>query len=416
MNLIKSFLFLSFIMCMLQGCDKVESNTYYKVTMPVFEKMADIRKQTIATVAPQPIEQTGKIYIFQDFLFINEPMKGIHIFNNANPSNPQSVSFLNIPGNVDVAVKGHVLYADSYVDLLAFDLSNPAKPKLLNRIEEVFKNLYQYDYENNTLNNVIVRYVDTVLNSEGYRIYNPYISYYAETVNYYNSSGGGSYGQGGSMARFTLANEHLYAVDNSSLNLFDVSDKTKPSFKKNIPLGWGVETIFPYKNNLFIGTNSGMYIYDIQDASAPKELSRYEHVRACDPVVVNDDYAFVTLRTGAVCAGITNVLEVVDIKDLKNPKLLQTFQMQHPHGLGLAGDVLYLCEGKYGFKSFDASDVTKVGLSPIEHLAQLNSTDVIPGPKSLIVIGENGVCQYDYTDKKKLKLLSCISVESIEDL
>ncbi|MBD1428311.1 MULTISPECIES: LVIVD repeat-containing protein [Sphingobacterium] len=415
MNLIKSFLFIGLAMSVLLGCDKVESNTYFKTRLPVFEKMSVIRTQMTSVVEPQAIEQTGKIYIFKDYLFINEPMKGIHIFNNVNPSNPSAVAFLNIPGNVDMAVKDNVLYADSYVDLLAFDLSNPTKPTLLNRIEEVFKNVYQYDYENQTLNSVVVRYVDTVVSREYFRTYNPYINYYKETVNYSNSDGGGSYGQGGSMARFTLANEHLYAVDHSSMNLFDVSDKTKPSFKKNIKLGWGIETIFPYKDNLFIGTNSGMYIYNIEDASAPKELSRYEHVRACDPVVVNDDYAFVTLRTGAVCAGIVNVLEVVDIKDLKAPKLVKTFQMQNPHGLGLSGDVLYICEGKYGFKSFEASDVNNIGYSPIEHLSQLNSTDVIPGPKSLIIIGEKGVCQYDYSNKKSLKLLSCISVKPIQD-
>jgi hypothetical protein len=413
MNLIKSFLFLGIVLCMLSGCDKVESTTYYKATLPVFEKMSVVRKQMTSVVAPQPLEQTGKIYIFKDYLFINEPMKGIHIFNNSNPANPTALSFLNIPGNVDMAVKDNVLYADSYVDLLTFDLSNPEQPTLLHRVEEAFKNVYQYDYETKSLSNVIVRYVDTIINREDVHKYNPYVTKeYAYSDNF---NTGGSYGQGGSMARFTLANEHLYAVDHSSLNLFDVSDKAKPAFSKNIKLGWGIETIFPYKNNLFIGTNSGMYIYNIDDAAQPKELSRYEHVRACDPVVVNDDYAFVTLRTGAFCAGVVNVLEVVDIKDLTKPKLLKTFQMQNPHGLGLAGGVLYICEGQYGFKSFDAKDVTKVGDMPLEHLKQLNSTDVIPGPKSLIVIGENGVCQYDYSDKAKLKLLSCISVKPLVD-
>jgi len=398
---------------MLSGCDKVESNTYFKTRLPVFEKMSNMRKLMTSVVAPQPLEQTGKIYIFKDYLFINEPMKGIHIFNNANPANPTALSFLNIPGNVDMAVKDNVLYADSYVDLLTFDLSNPEQPTLLHRVEEAFKNVYQYDYETQSLSNVIVRYVDTIINREDVHKYNPYgIKEYAYSE---NISAGGSYGQGGSMARFTLANEHLYAVDNSSLNLFNVSDKTKPVFSKNIKLGWGIETIFPYKNNLFIGTNSGMYIYNIDDAAQPKELSRYDHVRACDPVVVNDDYAFVTLRTGAFCAGVVNVLEVVDIKDLTKPRLLKTFQMQNPHGLGLAGDVLYICEGQFGFKSFNAKDVTKVGDMPLEHLAKLNSTDVIPGPKSLIVIGENGVCQYDYSDKAKLKLLSCISVKPLVD-
>ncbi|MCA5003939.1 hypothetical protein IPZ78_02095 [Sphingobacterium sp. WQ 366] len=398
----------------MSGCDKVDSNTYYKTRLPIFEKMSDVRKMMTTVVAPQPLEYTGKIYIFKDFLFINEPMKGIHIFNNSNPSTPIAVAFLNIPGNVDMAVKDNVLYADSYVDLLTFDLSTPTNPKLLNRIEEVFKNVYQYNYETKSLNDVIVRYVDTVVNREYFHKYNPYVSIKTEMVYYNNSnSSGGSYGQGGSMARFTLANEYLYAVDNASLNLFDVSNTSKPSFTKNIKLGWGIETIFPYKNNLFIGSNAGMYIYNIDNAAQPKELSRYEHVRACDPVVVNDDYAFVTLRTGAICAGVVNVLEVVDIKDLTKPKLVKTFQMQNPHGLGLANDVLYICEGKFGFKSFDAKDVNKVGDVQLEHLAQLNSTDVIPGPKSLIVIGENGVCQYDYSNKAKLKLLSCISVQPI---
>ena len=75
----------------------------------------------------------------------------------------------------------------------------------------------------------------------------------------------------------------------------------------------------------------------------------------------------------------------------------------------------YICKGKFGFKSFDAKDVTKVGDMPLKHLTQLNNTDVILGPKSLIVIGINGVCQYDYSDKAKLKLLSCISVKPLVD-
>lgn len=413
MNLIKSFLFLGLAVSCLLGCDKVESNTYYRVTIPVLEKMADIRTQTLTTVAPQPLSETGKIYIYKDYLFINEPLKGIHIYNNSNPASPRAISFLSIPGNVDMAVKENTLYADSFVDLLTFDLTNPTKPMLLHRVEDVFKQLYYYDVETKTMSNVAVDYLDTVLNREDFYKYNPYMTDKTEFVNYNSNTSGGSYGQGGSMARFTLANEHLYTVDNVSLNLFDVADKTKPTFTKNIRLGWGIETIFPYKNNLFIGSNAGMYIYNIDNAAEPKQESVYSHLRACDPVVVNDDYAFVTLRTGAACAGVVNVLEVIDIKDLKNPKLLKTFQMQNPHGLGLANDVLYICEGKFGFKSFDAKDVNKVGDMQLEHLTKLNSTDVIPGPKSLIVIGEDGVCQYDYSNKAKLKLLSCISVKPI---
>lgn len=394
-------------MIILVSCDKVEQTTQYKSTVPIYEKMANIRLMATSVVAPQEINKKGKIYIFKQYLFINEPQKGIHIYDNANPANPKAVSFINILGNVDIAIKDDVLYADNYVDLLSFDLSNPERPVLISRNEDVFKSVYAYNYPSLNLTDVIVGYKDTVYTYTHSSTRNPYIK--DEKV-YFEQNNLGAYGQGGSMARFTLAKEHLYTVDDKSLNLFDVSNKNTPIFLKNIPLGWGIETIFPYNDKLFIGSNRGMYIYDISNASAPKELSQYQHLRACDPVVVNDDYAFVTLRTGSFCAGTANVLEVVDIKDPTKPTLFKRYQMQNPHGLALSGDVLYLCEGDYGFKSFNIKDVSIIQANLFEHLPTLNSTDVIAGPQSLLVIGKDGVTQYDYTDKTKLKLLSRISI------
>lgn len=406
MKLFKTFLVLFFSAFIFTSCDKIEQKDSYRISIPIVEKMATIRTEPIAVTQPQPLKESGKIYIYNDFLFISEPMNGVHIYNNVDPSNPIPVSFINIPGNVDMAIKDNVLYADSYVDLLVFDLSNPSKPVLVNRNEDVFKGLYIYDNNNNTNAFVVTAYKDSLVTYEDRNKYKPSVQY---SMNEGSFSGvGGSYGQGGSMARFTLANNHLYTVDNSKLHLFNVSDSKRPSFVKDISLGWGIETIFPYKNKLFIGSNSGMYIYDISEPSAPEQLSVYSHVRACDPVVVNDDYAFVTLRTGAMCAGVVNVLEVVDIKDPTQPKLVKSYPMKNPHGLALSGDWLYLCEGDYGFKSFEVKDVQNIG-KEVEYLRNMKSTDVIPGPKSMIIIGEDGVCQYDYSNKGKLKLLSCIS-------
>jgi len=41
-------------------------------------------------------------------------------------------------GNADLAIRNNLLYADSYVDLVWFDISNPALPALKNRLENVF--------------------------------------------------------------------------------------------------------------------------------------------------------------------------------------------------------------------------------------------------------------------------------------
>ena len=129
-------------------------------------------------------------------------------------------------------------------------------------------------------------------------------------------------------------------------------------------------------------------------------------------MVVNDDYAFVTLRSAAICQNGANELHVLDIKDLNSPTLLKAYPMDNPHGLGLSGDYLYLAEGDQGLKSFNVSDVMEITNNQLEHLKNLVSIDIIPGPKSLIVIGPDGVCQFDYSDPEKLKKLSCINVSN----
>ena len=37
---------------------------------------------------------------------------------------------------------------------------------------------------------------------------------------------------------------------------------------------------------------------------------------SCDPVVVQGDYAFVTLRGGTECQGFSNQLDIIDISTL----------------------------------------------------------------------------------------------------
>jgi hypothetical protein len=123
--------------------------------------------------------------------------------------------------------------------------------------------------------------------------------------------------QGGSMARFTLANKHLYAVDHSTLHLFNVQDSRKPVYVIDVKLGFGIETVFHIRITYLLVPIQVCLFFDISTASEPTQLSRYAHIRACDPVVVNDKYAFVTLRTGSACGGQQNLLEVVDIQDLK---------------------------------------------------------------------------------------------------
>jgi hypothetical protein len=104
---------------------------------PVYMSYETLRTpMTIET--DRPLATPGKIYTYSNHLFINEPNQGIHIYDNADSSNPVSKGFIVLPGNLDIAIKDGFLYADSFVDLVVFDLNNPLIPALVRRIENVF--------------------------------------------------------------------------------------------------------------------------------------------------------------------------------------------------------------------------------------------------------------------------------------
>ena len=389
------------------SCEDQVTTTYtYRTMMPIYLEMSDVRARLITTEPAKPLDNPGKIYIYQDYLLVNEPSKGIHILDNSNPANPINLSFIPIEGNVDLAVNDNILYADNYVDLLAFDISKISNIKLVNRVKDVFTHMYRHD------TGQIITFKDTVITTENPRWemggFWPMRSDMSFTGNL--SAASKSYGTGGSMARFTLMDGHLFAVDESTMRVFDVQNAADPKFIKPIDLGWGIETIFPFQKKLFIGSNRGMHIYDASTPHSPTRMAVYEHVVACDPVVVNEEHAFVTLRSGNLCVNGVNELQVIDIKNPYNPKLKKAYPMLNPHGLGLAGDFLFVTEGKHGVKSFNVKDVMAIDKNQLEFLQNMKSVDLIPGPKSLIVIGPDGVCQYDYSTPSKLRKLSCIQV------
>src|SRR5690349_21737790 len=82
----------------------------------------------------------------------------------------------------------------------------------------------------------------------------------------------GGAGQGGSLARFTIAGNYLYTVDKESLKVFDISNASQPVYKRTVPVGFEIETIFPFSDKLFIGSTSVVHIFSIADPSNPQKL------------------------------------------------------------------------------------------------------------------------------------------------
>ena len=83
-----------------------------------------------------------------------------------------------------------------------------------------------------------------------------------------------------------------------------------------------METIFPLGDKLFLGTSTGMYIYGISTAGTPRQISFYEHVIACDPVVSDGEYAYVTLNASREeCWRSVNELQIIDLQNIERPQL-----------------------------------------------------------------------------------------------
>ena len=81
------------------------------------------------------MENVGKIYARESYLFVNERYEGIHVINNTNPRQPRAEGFIVAPGCIDMAVKGDILYLDNAVDLVAFNLTTK---QVTERIKNVF--------------------------------------------------------------------------------------------------------------------------------------------------------------------------------------------------------------------------------------------------------------------------------------
>lgn len=403
---------------LLQGCeDKCETVTTYTYMEPIFKTTQEVR-DGFGVTDPQPLKSSGKIYVFGDYLLINDPGEGIHIIDNSDCGNPTEISFINIPGNFDMAVKDYVLYADSYIDLLAIDISNLPNITLLKRVENAFP-YYNYSWGVNydTQEPVVItgwEEKDQVeLNSD---CSSPGIIFYergvlmtadaASTVSKSNSP----QGIGGSMARFTISQDRLYAVDYTTLRVFDVSTTSEPTGVNQVEIGWNIETIFPYKNNLFIGSTAGMYIYDNTNPDDPVFRSNFEHAKSCDPVIVDDNYAYVTLRSGTECQGYTNQLDVIDISSLDNPQLVKSYPMNNPHGLSIDGNLLFITEGDYGMKIFDASDVNNIDKNLLFQVKNIHGFDIIAYDQLGIMIGEDGLYMFNYSDPSNLQMCGVIPI------
>ena len=403
----------------LMSCNKDENIYRYDAMVPVYMDFSEFRQPPKAKSA-RGIKQAGKIYFKDNLIFINEVNEGIHVIDNANPSYPKKVTFYEITGNVDMAILGNTLFVDSYIDLIAIDISDIHRPVEISRIENAFPEVlpmpldqdlpYAWHQIDRSKGVIVGWEIETMEVKDGYGWWGGGFWRLGATMDFSNVAESAA-GIAGSMARFMLNEQYLHSIAQPHvLKTIDVSNAANMIQTDSISSWREMETLFRYDGYLFVGTTTGMVIYSLANPSNPEFVSELNHINACDPVVVENDIAYVTLRAGTWCMNTTNQLDVIDISDIDAPRLLKSYPMFNPHGLGIDNGTLFICDGADGLKVYDATNPLAIQSNMIAHFSGIDTYDVIPLGDILLLIGHDGLFQYDYSDPKNIRLLSHIEV------
>ena len=406
--------------CVKDNCHKAYTYSHFE---PVYKTTAEV-KANIKSNVSRDVQNPGKIYILGKYIFLNEIDKGAHVIDNSIPSSPKNVAFIDIPGNLDMAVKGNRLYADLYTDLVTIDITNPLNVVVKKYIEGVFPHraysngfLYTNGFYGDTTK-VIVEWVQKYTeitedcDNNNWLLEDRSVFFMADAN--FNTAGSSKasvspIGKGGSMARFAIVDNRMYTVSYTDLGVFNISSPNDPAFNNKVNINsWSIETIFPFKNKLFIGSQNGMFIYNVNNPDNPALEGEFAHVQSCDPVIADDNFAYVTLRSGTPCQGFTNQLDILQLNNLTDPQLLKSYDFTNPHGLSKDGNLLFICDGNAGLKVYDASDVMNLQL--ITQISDLETYDVVAYNNIALVVAKDGLYQFDYSNVNEIKLLSRIGI------
>jgi len=206
-------------------------------------------------------------------------------------------------------------------------------------------------------------------------------------------------GVGGSYARFIVNDNFLYVIDDRRIKTFDLTDPVVPAQIDLKEVGTEIESLFRLDQRLFIGSGSGLYIYEIDDQGIPQSLGRADYelpFAPCDPVVADSQYAYVTLNTlenisgcGRTFTEQINVLKIFDLTRIESPELIAEYDMFGPKGVGIDGDILFLCDDKEGLKIFNVADPRNIEM--IIQFDNFTAFDVIPLNGLLFIVSASSI-------------------------
>ncbi|MBN1107756.1 MAG: hypothetical protein JXR66_03800 [Bacteroidales bacterium] len=413
-SLITSLLFLIF-----EGCDEPVYKIYTG-NAPVYMSYSELRS-SVAVDNSVMLENPGKVYFTDDYIFIIEELKGIHIYENSNPSEPVKKTFVKIPGVDDVAVSGTRLYANSYTDLVILDIQDVENTVLLGRRESLFAytlpsvdNNLPRAYFDKTKGIVTGWEVKTIKEKEnGYDYFINHID--QETFNRKINPAGASYGKngdgtgsGGTLPRFVISGKNMLVFGEYYSQVYTITDLLNPYTSGTEFYAYEVRTISVSDDKLLLGSTYASYFADLSLPLSSQLPGYFYMAVCCNPVIVCDTLLFLTSRSGTDCNNDSNILRVVGIGDINNPHILSSYTMSNPLGLAKVGEMLFVCDGTDGLRIYDASDPLTLNENLLKTYPGILAYNALIINDILVLFTNDAIFQYDYSDIQNLTLLSSI--------
>lgn len=315
-------------------------------------------------------------------LYVSDEVSGVHIYDVADPSAPRALKRIALNGHRGTAVKDDILYASTYNSVRVYQRDGDSFTFLTELESE-----YDYGYWGNDVMEEEVSFACACRTGT-----------FADEPR--APSGASSY------ATFAVVGDFLYRVDYQRLVTYDISDPTKPTQVSKLNFDWLIETLHPTEQYLFVGGTRGMYVCSRSNPAKPALIGKAEHFRACDPVVVSGNNAFVTLRGGTDCGQTDDLLLTVDITDPSNPSIVGEKDLTTPFGLAVRDPYLYVSTGTTGYTLLSIADPKAPAL--VKSWSGWPTRDFVWASNVLYVLGVDDVRIFDVTDPKVPVLLSII--------
>jgi hypothetical protein len=380
----------------------------------VFKRNIWVKKgETIESVRSSFAAGPGKeithpagVYRSGNLLLLLEKGVGIGIMDISVRENPTPIAFIELLANSHAVIKDQIILADNGPDLVSIDISDFQNITLENRLENVFPDKWLEEGKT----------VFTGYEEQKISIFKKYSA--SDTIPPDDRSAENmaalAIGRGGSETRFALMGNYLYVARDKGIRPFDVTNAASPVM--NNELGYtldGFETILANNGYLYIGTSNGVVILNANasPATPSQEAIALRTITGCDPVVVQGNFMFSTVRSGASCSRFSSNSSGLFVHDIANKKLpftIFTETVENPKGLGIDGKLLFLCQGDMGLSIYDWNETTKRPTFRYRY-NDIHAFDVIANDKTLIVAAENGLFLYDYSDPNNLKKLSRVA-------